>query len=62
MVLLELLAIKIFSNRPLAPATEKFYGVAGVLLATDYGGPKNFYELCRSCRCYGGGLWQKGLP
>jgi hypothetical protein len=49
---LELLVIKIFSNRPLAPATEKFYGAAGVLLATDYGGPKNFYELCRSCRCY----------
>ncbi len=31
----------------------------GVLLATDYGGPKYFYKLCR---CYGRGLWRKGLP
>jgi hypothetical protein len=59
---LELLAIKIFPNRPLAPATEKSYGEVGVLLATGFGGPKNFHKLCRTCRCYGRGLWQKGLP
>jgi hypothetical protein len=28
----------------MAPATEKSYGEAGVLLATDYGGPKYFHK------------------
>ncbi len=42
---LELLAIKNFPKRPLAPATEKSYGEAGVLLATDYGELRNFHKL-----------------
>jgi hypothetical protein len=42
---LELLAIKKFPKRPLAPATEKSYFEAGVLLATDYGELRNFHEL-----------------
>jgi hypothetical protein len=29
----------------MAPATEKSYGEAGVLLATDYGGPRISHEL-----------------
>jgi hypothetical protein len=29
----------------MAPATEKSYGEARVLLATDYGGPKNYGGL-----------------
>jgi hypothetical protein len=41
---------------------KKSYGEAGVLLATDYGRLKYFHKLCRSCRCYGRGLWRKGLP
>jgi hypothetical protein len=39
---LELLDIKIFPNRLLAPATEKSYGEMGVLLSAGYGGPKMF--------------------
>jgi hypothetical protein len=54
MTSLELLAIKKNPKRPLAPATEKSYGEAGVLLATGYGGPKNFPKPCESCVCYGG--------
>jgi hypothetical protein len=42
---LELPAIKIFAKRFMAPATEKFYGEAGVLLASDYGGRKISHEL-----------------
>jgi hypothetical protein len=42
---LELPAIKNFAKRFMAPATEKFYGEAGVLLATDYGGRKISHEL-----------------
>jgi hypothetical protein len=42
---LELLAIKNFPKRPLAPATEESYGEAGVLLATDYGELRNFRKL-----------------
>jgi hypothetical protein len=51
---LELLAIQFFAKRPLAPATKKSYGEAGVLLASGYGGPKIFPKPCESCRCYGG--------
>jgi hypothetical protein len=29
----------------MAPATEKSYGEAGVLLATDYGGPRISHKL-----------------
>jgi hypothetical protein len=54
--------IKRFPERPLAPATEKYYGEAGVLLPTGSGEPTNFHKACESCRCYGGGLWQKCLP
>jgi hypothetical protein len=52
---LELLAIKIFPNRRLAPATEKSYGEVGVLLATGYGGQKNVHELCRNYMAEGYG-------
>jgi hypothetical protein len=45
MIPLELPAIKIFAKRFMAPATENFYGEAGVLLATDYGGRKISHEL-----------------
>jgi hypothetical protein len=42
---LELLAIKIFAKRAMAPANEKSYGEAGVLLATDHGELKISHKL-----------------